>query len=335
MPTGIRPGLDPRRLVRLMAAAVERCDLDLSGLTVLTEAASGAYVVTPVLAAMAGGDVRALAGGNAYASAEEIRELTVGLAQLAGVDNRIELVDRKDAAIVGEADIVTNSGQVRPIDAETVSCMKPSAVVPLMYESWEYRRRDVDLAACRARGIPVAGTNERHPAVDVFSFLGQMALLQLHEAGVAVRGSSIFVLCDNDFGPFIARDLTAAGAHVAEASRLTADAIPSDCDAVLVALQPGASPVVDDADAGLLSRVAPGAVLAQYWGDVDRAALDVAAVPIWPPRAPAPGHMGVLPSAVGPEPIVRLQSGGLKVGQVLARGLAEASSDELAFVQVL
>jgi hypothetical protein len=29
--------------------------------------------------------------------------------------------------------------------------------------------------------------------------------------------------------------------------------------------------------------------------------------------------MGILPSAVGPEPIVRLQAGGLKVGEVLHR----------------
>ena len=76
MPSDTRPGLDPRRLVRLMREAVDRCDLDLQGLTVLTEAASGAYVVTPVLAAMAGADVVAVAAGNAYSSAEEIRELT-------------------------------------------------------------------------------------------------------------------------------------------------------------------------------------------------------------------------------------------------------------------
>jgi hypothetical protein len=37
-----RPGLDPRRLIRLMTAAIDRCSLDLTGLTVLTEAASGA-----------------------------------------------------------------------------------------------------------------------------------------------------------------------------------------------------------------------------------------------------------------------------------------------------
>ena len=29
--------------------------------------------------------------------------------------------------------------------------------------------------------------------------------------------------------------------------------------------------------------------------------------------------MGILPSALGPEPIIRLQTGGLKVGQMMAR----------------
>jgi hypothetical protein len=73
----------------------------------------------------------------------------------------------------------------------------------------------------------------------------------------------------------------------------------------------------------------------QYWGDADREALAAAGVPVWPPRPPRAGNMGVLPSAVGPEPIVRLQSGGLKVGEVLARGLADASPNDLAFVQML
>ena len=45
--------------------------------------------------------------------------------------------------------------------------------------------------------------------------------------------------------------------------------------------------------------------------------------------------MGVLPSAVGPEPVVRLQAGGLKVGEVLARGVDRASPAELALVQML
>ena len=331
----VRPGFNPQRLVRLMDAAIERCRLDLGGRTVLTEAANGAYVVTPVLAAMAGANVYALAAGTAYASADEIRSLTVELATLAGVNDHIQLVYNKESSYISAADIVTNSGQVRPIDAAMIAQMKSSAVVSLMYESWEYRSSDIDLKACRARDISVAGTNERHPDVDVFSFLGLMAIKQLHDAGISVRGSHIVLLCDNPFAPFITNDIKNSGAEVIEAQHLTAEILGPYCDAVILAMQPVGEPTLTSVDAELLRQKAPGAVLVQYWGDADRAALAEAGVPVWPEEPPRSGHMGILPSDLGPEPIIRLQAGGLKVGQVLAQGINKASPDDRSFVQVI
>jgi hypothetical protein len=331
----VKPGLNPRRLVRLMSATIGSCRLDLENRIILTEAASGAYVVTPVLAALAGAHVLALASANTYATADEIRKVTVELAELAGVVDRIQLIYEKSSRYIGAADIITNSGQVRPIDAAMVSHMKPSCVVSLMYESWEYRAADVDLEACRDHKIAVAGTNERHPDVGMFSYLGIMAIKQLHDAGIAVHGSHIVLLSDNAFGPFILRSLRSGGAIVTEARRLTSHVLAAHCDAVLLALQPRTEPVLTVAEARLLGDKAPGAVLVQYWGDVDRADLAAAGVPVWPPQPPAAGHMAVLPSAVGPEPIIRLQAGGLKVGELLARGLDRASPDELDLVQPL
>jgi hypothetical protein len=332
----LRPGLNAARLVNLMAAAVERCGLDLSGATVLTEAASGAYAVTPVLAAMAGArHVYALTRATRYGSAEEVTAETLALAGLAGVESRVTVTTQRRPETVALADIVTNSGHVRPMAGEFVTWMKPTVVVPLMYEAWEYRPGDLDLAALAERGIPVGGTNERHPAVDVFSFLGIMAVKLLLDAGVAVYGSDVVVLCDNPFGPFIERGLAGAGATVELCARLEQARGGGRRDAVLVALRPGLAPVLAADEADTIARRWPGAVVAQYWGDVDRTALAAAGVSSWPPEAPAAGHMGVLPSGVGPEPIVRLQSGGLKVGEVLWRarraGLSTASSlDALA-----
>jgi hypothetical protein len=329
------PGLDLRRLVRLMGTAIERCRLDLAGLAILTEAASGSYVVTPVLAAMAGGTVYALAGPSKYATAEELRKNTLELARMAGVADRITLAEKKEPGITGNVDIVTNSGQVRPIDTQMVAQLKPTCVVSLMYEAWEYRSADVDAEACRSRGIKVAGTNERHPAVDVFSFLGQMALKQLHDAGVAVYGSRVALLCDNAFGQFISRCLQRCGAIVTEAQNLTPDVISPEYDAIVLALKPRDQFVLTAEDAKTLAERAPGTLVVQYWGDMDREALAAASVPVWPPDEPRKGHMAVLPSAIGPEPIVRLQAGGLKVGELLARGLTNATPDELAFIQDL
>jgi hypothetical protein len=317
--TDFCPGLNPKRLIRLMKTAIESCQIDLSSFVVLTEAASGAYVVTPVLAAMAGAKrVFALTRTTHYGTAEQIRAQTLDLARLAGVEAQIEIVTEKTPEIFAVADIVTNSGHVRPIDAEMVSWMKPTAVIALMYEAWELRPEDIDFVACRQRQIPLAGTNERHPAVDVFSYLGMMAVKLLLDAGIATYHSHVLVLCDNPFGPFLLQGLHNAGACVEMVDRLADASDAAGQDAILVALQPEGSPAIGSREAVTIARRYPDAVVAQFLGDLDRAALSVAGVPFWPLKAPAPGHMGILPSAIGPAAIVKLQAGGLKVGQIMA-----------------
>jgi hypothetical protein len=331
-----RPGLNPKRLVTLMHEAIARLRLDLSGAVALTEAASGAYVVTPVLAAMAGADqVFAITRTTKYGSFEEISANTRFLAKLAGVESRLEIITQKNREVVGRADIITNSGHVRPIDAEMISWMKPGAVVPLMYEAWEFRDEDLDLAACQKYGIRVAGTNERHPAVDVFSFLGDMAIKLLLDMGVAPSYSRVIVLCDNGFASFIERGLIGAGANVTIVENL--HLAPSDIifDAVIVALTPQAGPVITGVDAAFIAQRWPEAVIGQFWGDVDRSALEQAGLSSWPVSPPAPGHMGILPSDVGPEPVVRLQSGGLKVGEVLLRSANETIGSDMEFLDML
>lgn len=321
-----RPGLGLPRLARLMNEAVRRCRLDLSGCAVLTEAAAGAYAVTPVLAALAGAArVCAVTRSTRHGSADEVTAQTLELAALAGVRARVEVVREKTPERLADADVVTNSGHVRPLDAAAVAALKPAAVVPLMYEAWEFRPADVDLAACRARGVAVAGVNECHPDVNVFPYLGTMAVKLLLDAGVAAHGARVLLLCDNPFRPFLESGLRAAGAEVETAGTL-ADAPGDGYDAFVVALRPGPRPVVGADEARAFAARCPGAVLAQFWGDVERPE----GVPFWPPRAPGPGHMGILPSAVGPEPVVRLQAGGLKVGELLWRARAGGASAEEA-----
>jgi hypothetical protein len=265
----------------------------------------------------------------------QVNEATLDLARAAECSNKIEVIEEVTPREITSADIVTNSGHVRPIDARFVSRMKSSAVIPLMYEAWEYREGDLDLSACRRRGIKVAGTNERHPAVDVFSYLGVMAVKLLLDAGVSVYGSKVVVLCDNPFAPFIDRGLRGAGATVEMVTELAQASATGEVDAVLVALRPGEEPVIDKAQAMLIARRWPGAVLAQHWGDVDREALADAGVPLWPEREPGRGHMGILPSGVGPESIVRLQSGGLKVGEVLLKSGGSGDRTGWEFVNEL
>ncbi|WP_370946360.1 hypothetical protein AB5J62_01860 [Amycolatopsis sp. cg5] len=316
-------GGNPDRLLALCAEAVERMKLDLSGRVVVTEAATGAYAVTPVLAAMAGAaEVRALSKDSRYGSARDAED---GIRRL-GADVKFSRV--KDAALFDGADVVTNSGHLRPLDAETISWLRPGSAISLMYEPWELRPGEVDLDACHARGVHVAGPNEHHPSIGVFEYSGVMAVKQLLDAGVPVLGSRVLLLCDNVFASDIEQGITALGGHVTTAANL--DGAPSGrLDAVIVALSPGPAPVLDSVAVKRIRGEHPGAVLIQFWGDIER---DDQAC--WPPSAPDPGHMGILPSAVGADPIVALQTGGLKVGELLTRGRPVTEAEEALLLRV-
>ena len=327
--------LHPKRLADPMRDAVERCRLDLAGAVVFTEAASGPYVVTPLLAALGGAEqVYAYCRTTSHGTAEDVAGHTLHLARWLGIDDRIEIVFEKSPQVLKKADVVTNSGHLRPLDGGVIDLLKSTAVIPLMYEAWELRDGDVDVERCRARGIKVGGTNERHPAVDVFSFLGAMAVKLLHDAGVAVYKSRILLLCDNPFAPFLERGLAGAGASVDLYDALPMRTEPQPHDAILVAMQPRTNPVIRKEEARRIGTYWKRAVVAQFWGDLDRAALGAHDVPFAPAHAPAPGHMGALPSCIGAEPVIRLQTGGLKAGEVLMK-MPSITDDELSFVQMI
>ena len=322
-------GSFPASLRGSLEAAIADCHLSLTGKTILTEAATGPYVVTPVLAAMADAKhVFAYTKSGPYGSIEDVRDRTLTLAQLCGVAERISIVSSLNEEIVQQADIITNSGHLRPIDHRKIAWFKDGAVVPLMYEAWEFRDSDVDLEACRKRNIAFAGTNETHPAVNVFSFLGPMAILLLENAGLIVRGAHILLLCDNPFKPFLLKALTAAGAKVDLCQEIPLEG-PA-YQAVVVALTPKPTDVLSIEDLEQLASLWPKALVARFWGDLDNEAMANAKLRFYPQHVDR-GHMGILPSALGFEPIVRLQCGGLKVGQILSDG----GTGDCGFVQRL
>jgi hypothetical protein len=323
----------PATMLASIETRVAALGLHLAGRTVVTEAATGAYACTATIAALAGAQrVVARARDTArHGTARDAAAATLGLARAAGVADRIEVVaDLPDSALAG-CDILTNSGHLRPITRRMIELLPRHAVIGLMFEAWEFRGADLDIAACRERGIRVAAVNERHPDVAVFPFLGPLAVRLLADASVTRAGSRVALVCDNPFAPFILDGLQAAGFRAQCFERLAS--VGSDAwDAVVIALDPARNPTLDAADFARLAAVAAGAPLAQFWGDVDRAAAARAGfgnfVPI---AAPGPGHMGILLNALGPEPIIRLQAGGLKAAELVLVGdeLAPGSVAEL------
>jgi hypothetical protein len=336
-----------------MRTAIDDLALDLRGLTVLTEAATGPYVVTPLLAALAGARVIAFTKDSVHGSAEAAIAQTRHLGQcVSATPLDIDFLRELTPEVVGEADVITNSGHLRPLNEQLLRHAKSSVVVPLMYEAWEWRAEDVDLEYAKARGIRIVATNERHPQVDVFGYLGDMALRQIFDAGTCPHNNRFILLTNNDFGPHIAMVVgkvsSGLGVIAPDAERhryrdlpgvdwiggFPAFAVPEqyrDAEAVLVAAYP-----FDDVWIGRDSAVSVEALAGQlthplvlrFAGDIDTEALDAHGLAYHPPCVPS-GHMGVLPSAIGVDAVIRLQAGGLKTAEAMITGSTRRHGVEL------
>ncbi len=341
-----------RGIVKSIEKRISLTRLDLSGLTVLTEAATGGYSVTPVIAAMAGAElVIAYTKDSPYGSIQNVINETKRLIDATGMSLNIKITNTISLHDYSKADIVTNSGHLRPITREHIMSMKPTAVIPLMYESWELRREDVDLEACREQGIRVAGINEHHKMLDVFSFLGPLVGSVLYNAFIPMMESRIAVVSNNAFGSSIARYLVSNRAKVfcvgpeqvfkgvgnaVLCGDIKETIIREDIDASIIATTPSVITTntypKEDLTKFILN-LSPHTCI-HLWGDVDYKNLCNSDIIVIPENPIKEGHQGLSMSLIGPEPIIRLQTGGLKVGEILIRGSNDPFSLELCQIVV-
>jgi hypothetical protein len=327
-----------------LQGVLDELALDLTGRVVLTEAATGPYVVTALLASLAGAEVYAFAKDTPYGTAEQAIHATATAGSGLPTLRPITYVQELTPDVIASADVITNSGQLRPLDEALLSHAKESLVIPLMYEAWEWREGDVDLTYARGRGMAVGATNERHPAVDVFGYLGDMALKQLFDAGITPYRNRFVLVANNDFGPYIARVLGGVCAGVAvvapDAQRRNYDSIPGvdwvggfpavrlpvgyrGAEAVVFTAYPFEQTWIGEhapIDVVALARALDHPLVLRYAGDVDVHALEAHGIGYFPAEVPS-GHMGVLPSAVGFDPVIRLQAGGLKAAEAMLTGM--------------
>ena len=313
-----------KRIKKLIADAIATHELDLSGLTIFTEAASGNYVVTPLIAALAGSNrVFAITQDSTYGKAVDVRNFTLELAQRWGVADKIP-------SILAQVDIVTNLGFVRPIDKYMIAHLKPTAVLPLMWETWEFREADLDLSECRRKGITVLGTNERAVGLDLFTYVGYLAVKLAFELEIEIYRSKVVVVGSNPFGESSVKAFNKLEANIkyidlsVGASLATESAKSTFRNADLVVLVEHHSPVCLIGSEGQMTvdellALSPHVSIVHIAGNINREEIDSAAIPCFPQKSAAPGHMSVTTDYLGPKPVIVLHAAGLKVGEAMAR----------------
>lgn len=301
--------------------ALDRLQLDLRGVHVVTEAATGPFAVTASIAAVAGARVTAVAADSQWGSFEEASRETIATAKECGAADRIQVV-RRDRVDFADAQIVTNLGFVRPIDSKIISQMGFGSVIPLMYDSRELRQTEIDLELCAARGIAVIGTNEDHPLVDVLRHSGHLVLKMLFESGIEVLRSRVCLLGENLFTPHVARTLQGLGAEVIRC-RDWRDCLEAGgkLDALVYLDYWNTSGQIDSVKVGHWLKLNSGASLIQFVGGLDIEPFRTAGWAVRPESAIQPQRMWRTLADLGIRPVIELHTAGLKAAEMELRGV--------------
>ncbi len=195
-----------KRPIKIIMDTIEKLSLNLNGKTVLTEVGTGNYLYTPIIPAIAGAKrVYAVAKNTKYGNAEEtINKCRIILNELNL--NQVEFfIDTVPSAELGNVEIITNSGNLRPINENILKFCSSKVVIPLMFEAWEFREEDLDIKYCKQNAIKVAGTWENHPDIKVFDYCGLLAMKMVFDANFEISGNSILVWSNDHFGEIISK----------------------------------------------------------------------------------------------------------------------------------
>jgi hypothetical protein len=329
-----------RILASRIEAAVRNIGLDLRGQRVLTEAASGPYIATAILAAVAGAaHVTACTRDSRWGSAAEISRMMVELADHFGVADRIEVSTRSAVDMAEGADVVTNLGFVRPISRALIGQLPGHAAIALMWAPWEFRDEDIDLAACREYGIPIIATNEHHPHLATFKAVGMLALKLLLERHCEVTGLEVLVVGSDPFGQACFDVLKAVGARVTllnPQSGWPSDAAISAferADGVVVVEHRHQGELLGHSTPSLVESIAcRGIPLVHICGAVDSDYLGAHGIQKHPAQSVSHGFMTVTTAYLGVKPVVDLHAAGLHVASIVARERQRGANVESSIV---
>lgn len=317
-------GLDSFRLQRLIREAINLLQLDLTGARVLTEAASGVYAVTAVLAAAAGAEVYALTCDSSYASTPEVKRQVRTLADLAGIGRDQIAIDTDRSSVPGDLSIITNLGFVRPVDGTLLKRLAPDGVVSYMCEAWEVREGDVDLDTCDKLEVPVAGVWEDFDGLDIFRSCGQLAVKLCFEIGLEVAGNRFVVMSADKFGPVLASALESnlATVYLLSSAAEMNEHLVAQADAIIVADYTSDATVLGGVIGPSVAKLVqwnPDLLVIQFAGVSNVAGLRKAGVRVFPERQLRPHRMAFTLAHLGARPTIFLHAAGLKVGELLWR----------------
>ena len=314
-----------KRVLSKIRNKIRELELDLTGYTILTEVGSSEYVFTPIIAALANANrVIAYTKNSRYGLASdnilECKKVLNGIDMHYNVEFYSGEISKTH---LETADIITNSGFLRPLNEGKLKHLKKNAVIPLMYEKWELRDSDIDINYCKENNIKVAGTWENHPSLLVFNHVGPLALKMALNAGYEVYENKIIVWSDDHFGEVVKEAFLNIGANDVILTT-NEEYLYNNIDNVDFIFicdydeeREYGTPYFFDFEKLLKKNTTFGIV--HLYGKINYNKHKNSLTNIYPPSDGSPSLMTFTLSHVGINPIVNLQVSGFKVAESLKK----------------
>src|SRR5690606_6246785 len=155
------------RMLSLIHGNAGAFALDLSSLNVVVPAATGFQAATATLALLAGAEsVTAITRPSTrYRSAQEAIDITLSLAALAGVDDRLRISERIGHQTAPRTNILLTGDPIRPVTRSILERLPEHSVIATTREAWMLLGSEIDVEACQEHGVPISAVNETHPLV--------------------------------------------------------------------------------------------------------------------------------------------------------------------------
>lgn len=306
--------------------ATKALHLDLSGLTILTEAASGIFVVSPLIALVGGAKkVYAISQTTPYGTFGDIAKNTLALAKNMKLDSsRLEIIPKNKFKSYEKINIVTNLGHVRPIDEKMLSFLNKEAVISYMCEAWEHRPEDLDLALCQKYNISVYGVNEEHPLVNCFCETGLIALKLILEAKISLFETKIAIISRDKFGKEVLKSIKPFNSKVVLFNDFRQNIEKHLCNLDLLIIADYQYPGEIIGSGGIiqpktLQRQSPNVKIIQYCGHNNITDITKAGLSIYPEIEIPPTRMSRTLGDISYKAVIKIHTAGLKVGEMAFR----------------
>jgi hypothetical protein len=312
------------RAAKIINETKVKLNVNLLGYTVLTEVGSNLYIYSPIIPLLCGAsNVLAFVKDTSYGSAENIKELCLQIANELGFSDKLQIATNiLPEKWLREADIITNSGMLRPFNRKMISKFKKGAVLPLMFEAWELRDQDLDLPACKEYGIHVAGTWENHPSIKVFDYVQILCLKLAIEAGYEIMGNTIFIWSDDHFGEMIEKSFIQNGAKKCFLSTnidlLKENA--SKIDFIFIADYDEKKDYETFLDLKNLAQISPYLGIIHLYGKLNSENIKKLGLKLFPEKNGKAELMTYTLAHVGMTPLINLQVAGYRVAQEMLQG---------------